>query len=134
MARAQWTKRPDNWQSTLLAALCLLTLLTHLVRDLFIPETRDVEVWFGLEVRGTAALLTAPIHWAIFAAGAWGFWTQRPWVWTAASAYLVYGAFAHLIWSEASDHGRGWMIGLVQATLISAMAAAVWRMRPRVET
>ena len=52
------------WWMTALAAFCALTVLFLVPRDLFFAETRDVEVWFGFEVRGRAALLTAPLHWA----------------------------------------------------------------------
>ncbi len=104
---------------TALAAFCVATVLFLVPRDLFLAETRDVEVWFGFELRGTAALVTAPLHWAIFAFGAWGFWLGRPWVVSWASAYVFYVAFSHLIWSEVSPSGEGWPIGLLQAAIIS---------------
>jgi hypothetical protein len=104
---------------TTLAAFCGLTILFLVPRDLFFAETRDVEVWLGFEVRGRAALLTAPLHWAIFAVGAWGFWRARPWITTAAAVYAFYIALSHLIWSEASPYGNGWRIGLLQAALFS---------------
>ena len=116
---------------TALAALCALTVAASLVRDLFIPSTRWVEVWFGFEVHGWPALLTAPIHWAIFAAGAWGFWNRRPWAAPCAAGYLLYAAFAHLVWSEASPHGRGIAIGIVQAAALSCVAFAIFRMGQR---
>jgi hypothetical protein len=102
-----------------LAIFCLGTVLFLVPRDLFHAETRDVEVWLGLEVRGRAALLTAPLHWLIFAVGAWAFWTQRPWILPAAAAYAFYVALSHLVWSEASPNGRGWPVGLAQATALS---------------
>jgi hypothetical protein len=102
-----------------LAIFCAATVLFLVPRDLFFAETRDVEVWFGLELRGRAALLTAPLHWAIFAVGAWGFWRCRPWIVPCAAAYVFYVAASHLVWSEASPHGNGWRIGLLQAALIS---------------
>ena len=40
-----------------------------------------------------------------------------PW----AAGYLFYVAVSHLVWSEASPHGRGWPIGLVQAAVISGL-------------
>ena len=104
---------------TALAGLCALTVLFLVPRDLFFPETRDVEVWLGFELHGLAALLTAPLHWAVFAVGAWAFWTARPWIPRAAAGYVFYVALSHLIWSEASPHGHGWRMGLLQAALIS---------------
>lgn len=114
---------------TIAAALCLVTLAVAVFRDLFVADSRPVEVWFGLEVRGWPAVLTAPIHWAIFAIGAWAFWSGAPWIIPWAAGYLFYAAFSHLVWSEASAHGRGWAIGLVQALAISAVGYLLLRRR-----
>ena len=112
-----------------LALVCLLALVINVVRDLFFPESTAVEIWFGIEVRGAPALWTAPLHWAIFALGAWGFWTRRPWIVPLAAGYLFYAAFSHLVWSEASPRGRGWPIGLIQAIAISAIGVLLLRAR-----
>jgi hypothetical protein len=104
---------------TAMAAFCAATVLFLVPRDLFFAETRDVEVWLGFEVRGAAARLTAPLHWAIFGVGAWAFWTARPWILPAAAAYAFYVALSHLVWSEASPNGRGWPAGLLQAAALS---------------
>jgi hypothetical protein len=99
-------------------------------RDLWVAEARDVEVWLGFEVRGPAARWTAPLHWAVFAAGAWAFWTQRRWIWSAAAAYAFYVAVSHLIWSETSPNGRGWPAGLAQALGLSLPGLLLLRLRP----
>jgi hypothetical protein len=126
--RAGEPRTQPGWM-TVLAVVCAATFVVIVLRDLFVPAARAVEVWFGLEITGWPALATAPLHWAIFAAGAWAFWTGRrgavPW----AAAYLVYAALSHLVWSEASPHGRGWPIGLVEAAAISGMAYLLWCLR-----
>jgi hypothetical protein len=94
------TARP--WWMTALAAFCLLTVLFLAYRDLFVPGPRDVEVWLGYELYGRAAQLSAPIHWAIFALGAWGFWRAKPWIVPAAAAYAGYVALSHVIWLARS--------------------------------
>jgi hypothetical protein len=109
------------------ALVCAACLVILIPRDLFVPSTRDVEVWFGFEIHGPLALLTAPIHWAIFAFGAWAFWTARPWIVPWAAGYLFYGGLAHLVWSEVSPNGRGWPIGLVQAVAISLVGVFLLR-------
>ena len=53
-----------------MALFCAGTVVILVVRDLALPEVRDTEVWFGLELRGPLARATAPLHWAIFALGA----------------------------------------------------------------
>lgn len=114
---------------TALAVFCALTVAFLVPRDLFFAETRDVEVWLGFEVRGTAALLTAPLHWAIFAAGAFGFWRARPWAAPGAALYCFYVALSHLIWSEVSANGQGWPMGLAQAAAFSFPGVFLWRAR-----
>jgi hypothetical protein len=114
---------------TALSLACLVALVVNVSRDLFFPETRDVEVWLGFEVTGWAARATAPAHWAIFAAGAWGFWRCRPWMWPWAAAYVFYVALSHLVWSEIGANGRGWPIGLAQAAAISVLAVLLLRAR-----
>jgi hypothetical protein len=107
------------WWLTALAVFCAAAFVVNVARDLLFPELRNVEVWFGVEVTGRAALVTAPLHWLIFAVGAWASWNRLPWAVPAAAAYVFYVAFSHLVWSEVSPHGRGWPIGLAQAAGIS---------------
>lgn len=114
---------------TALALFCAGTVVFLIPRDLFLTETRDVEVWFGFELRGTAALLTAPLHWAIFAFGAWSFWRCRPWILSWASVYVFYVALSHVIWNEVSANGDGWSIGLLQAAIISVPGILLVRAR-----
>jgi hypothetical protein len=116
---------------TAFAVFCLVTIAFLVPRDLFFPETRDVEVWLGFELRGRAAQLTAPLHWAIFAIGAFGFWTQRPWILPAAAGYAFYVALSHVIWSEASPYGRGWPIGLAQGAALSIPGFLLLRLHAR---
>jgi hypothetical protein len=114
---------------TALALLCAATVVFLAARDLLLPEIGDVEVWGGFELRGRAARLSAPLHWAIFAVGAWAFWRAKPWIWSAAAGYAFYVAASHLVWSEASPNGRGWPMGLLQAVGISGIGA--WMLRRR---
>ena len=111
-----------------LALFCAGTVAFLVPRDLFFPETRDVEVWLGFELRGRAALCTAPLHWLIFGVGAWAFWTARPWILPAAAGYVLYVALSHLVWSEASPNGRGWPAGLLQAAGFSALGVLLLRL------
>lgn len=112
-----------------LALLCAATVVFLAARDLLLPEIADVEVWLGFELHGLAARVTAPLHWAIFAAGAWAFWRAKPWIWQAAAAYVFYVALSHLIWSEASPNGRDWPAGLAQAAGISLLGWLLLRVR-----
>lgn len=112
-----------------MALFCLASVALLVWRDLFVPHVRDVEVWFGFEVHGTLARLTAPIHWAIFLAGAWGFWLQRPWILSWAAAYAFYIAFSHLVWNQTSPNGYGWVSGAAQTVLFAL--PGFWLLRAR---
>lgn len=76
-------------------------------------------MWFGFELHGWMALVTAPIHWAIFLGGAWGFWFQRPWIVPCAAVYAFYIAACHLIWNQVSPNGWGWPAGIAEALVFS---------------
>lgn len=119
------SRRPA-WMSAL-AGFCLASFVFLVVRDLFVPRVRDVEVWFGLELRGPLALWTAPLHWAVFLVGAWGFWSQRPWILRAAAAYGFYIAASHLVWNVTSPVGYGWGSGLAQTVAFAIPAVLLLR-------
>jgi len=114
-----------------LALLCAVTVVFLAVRDLWLPEIGDVEVWFGVELHGRAARLTAPLHWAIFAAFAWAFWRAKPWAWPAAAAYVFYVAASHWVWNLRSPHGGGWLAGLAEAAGLALLGALILWLRPR---
>jgi hypothetical protein len=116
---------------TTAAVFCLATVAFLVTRDLFDTSARDVEVWFGVELRGTAARLTAPIHWALFLTGAWGFWRARPWILPAAAVYAFYVALSHLIWNEVSAQGHGWLAGLAEALVLSMPGVLLLRAQRR---
>jgi hypothetical protein len=122
---------PRPWWMTVLAVVCTVFLLIVVPSDLFVADARNTEVWLGFEAHGWLAILTAPIHWAMFAVAAWAFWTGRRWIVPWAAAYLFYVAVCHLVWSRVSPHGRGWPVGLAQALAISACAVVLLRVGAR---
>lgn len=121
---------PPRWMRAC-AAVCFLTLVATAGGDLFYPPARGVEVWLGFEVTGPLALVTAPIHWTIFAVATWAFWTGRSWIVPFAAGYLFYVAVSHFVWSEASPHGRGWRAGLLEAAGFSVAALLLLQRRGR---
>jgi len=114
-----------------IAALCAATVVFLAARDLWLPDVRDVEVWFGVELHGLAARVTAPLHWAIFASLAWAFGRGKPWAWNAAAAYVFYVAASHGVWNQLSPRGGGWWAALWQAAAISSLGVAALLLRPR---
>jgi len=128
---AEPAKRPV-W-ATGLAVFCAATVVFLMGRDLFVPEVRDTEVWLGLELHGRLARWTAPLHWAVFACGAWGYWRMRRWVWPWASVYALQIAVGHLVWNVTSPSGAGWGAGWAQLVLFSLPAAGLLWARPKRE-
>jgi hypothetical protein len=112
------------------ALFCLLALAWIVPRDLVWSDARFVEVWLGFELHGALARATAPLHWAVFAVGAWAFWRERPWAWSAAAAYAFYVALSHVVWSLASPNGGGAFGAAWQGALFSLTGFALWRWRP----
>jgi hypothetical protein len=128
--RAELRKRP--WWANALAAFCAYMTLVYLPYDLFLkPADRDEEVWFGLVLRGTQAKLTEPIHWAIYAAGAYGFLRLPAWIWPASAIYVAQIAIGMLVWSATDERGLGFARGLVPFAAFGALAAFLWFQRGR---
>jgi short-subunit dehydrogenase len=99
--------------------------------DFFVkPVAEDAEAWFGFLLRGWAAKLTEPLHWAIYGAATYGFWRMRSWMWPWAAVYVAQVAIGMLVWGLVYVGGlRGLVAGGVSAVLIGMIALALWRSR-----
>ena len=114
---------------------CLYMTFIYLPFDLFFkPVAADEEVWFGFVLRGWAAKLTAPLHWLIYGAGAYGFWKMSRWMWPWAALYVVQIAIAMLVWSSIDERGQGLLWGLVSAAILAVPAIALWRAKDRFQS
>lgn len=121
-------RRP--WWMNILFVFCIVLAIGVPIELLVRPLADDVEVLFGIEFTGWSAKAIGLLHWAIFIAGAWGFWKMASWMWPWAAVYVFQVAFARLVWSELSASGKGWPIGLLQAVVISGIVVLLWRARP----
>ena len=127
---AELRRRP--WWMNVLWGFCLYMTFIYLPYDLFFkPVAEDEEVWFGFVLHGWAAKLTAPLHWLIYAAGAYGFWKMARWMWPWAALYTAQVAIAMLVWNLIDERGGGWTAGLVSAAIIALPTVALWRARGR---
>lgn len=124
-------RRP--WWMNVLMLFCAYLVFVYLPWDLFCkPVARDAEVWFGIMFRGWGAKLTAPLHWAVYAAGLYGFWRMREWMWPWAAAYAAQLTFSTVVWNLAYVGGvRGLAGALVTGAATAALAVALWRARDR---
>ena len=101
--RTALSRRP--WLMQLLLGFCLFMALVYMPFDLFLkPVAEDQEVWFGFMLTGWAAKATEPLHWAIYAAGAVGFWKMRSWMWPWAAVYALQVAIG-MVLGEVVEEG-----------------------------
>jgi hypothetical protein len=124
-------RRP--WWMTGLLVLCLYMAAVRVPLDfLTTPIARDEEVWLGIVLRGGLAKATEPLHAAIYAAGAYGFWRMRSWMWPWAAVYAAQVAVGTLVWNAVDPRGRGW-IAVPVAIAMLVPAIALWRSRAAFE-
>ena len=125
------------WWMNAVFAFCLFMTLLYLPYDLFWkPVASDAEVWFGLPLHGWAAKATEPLHWAIYAAGAFGFWKMRAWMHPWAALYTAQVAIGMLVWAltDARTDGRGLALGVPPFLAFGALAWQLWRSRAHFNT
>ena len=126
-------RRP--WWMNVLWGFCLYMTFIYVPFDLFFkPVAADEEVWLGFVLRGWAAKLTAPLHWLIYGAGAYGFWKMSRWMWPWAALYVVQIAIAMLVWSSIDERGQGLLWGIASAAILSVPAIALWRAKGRFQS
>ena len=127
--REQLARRP--WWMNALMVFCAYMAVIYMPWDFFVkPVGRDAEAWVGLLVHGWAAKATEPLHWAIYAAGAYGFWRMRAWMWPWAALYAAQVAVGMLVWNILYVGGaRGWLTGAVVFIPFSVIAVALWQAR-----
>ena len=124
-----WARRP--WWMTLMWYFCLYMTFIYMPFDLFFkPVAEDREVWFGFILEGWAAKATEPLHWAIYGAGAYGFWKTRPWMWPWAAVYVAQVAIAMGVFGLLYGSGSPWRAAIL-AAVFAVPTVALWRARPR---
>ncbi len=110
---------------------CAYMAFVYVPWDFFFkPVAEDEEVWFGILLHGWAAKLTEPLHWAIYAAGSYGLYKMRSWMWPWASLYVLQIAIGMFVWSLLDERAWGWPLGLAAALPFVALSVALWRARP----
>jgi len=128
--------RDRPWWMNALMFFCFYMALVYTPWDLFMkPVAQDEEIWFGLQLHGWAAKLSTPLHWFIYAAGAYGFWRMRPWMWPWAAVYAGTVAGGMFVWATLEF---GWPRGIALAPIIAlpfiAIAAMLWNSRARFQS
>lgn len=127
--RERLAERP--WWMNALMIVCAVMAAVYVPADFFLkPIARDEEAWLGFLLRGWAAKATEPLHWAIYAAGAYGFWRMRSWMWPWAAVYSAQLAVGVFVWNVVTIGGiRGWLLGLASAVPLGGLTLALWNAR-----
>ena len=127
--RAQMRRRP--WWMNLLMFFCLYMAFIHVPVDFCCtPLVRDEQVWFGIVWHGWAAKLGELAHWAVFAAGAFGFWHMRTWMWPWAAVYAAQVTFSMVIWFLFHRGGvGGFLAALIALAVYGGITLLLWRAR-----
>ena len=129
--RSLFEGRP-GWMNALMLFSAYMAFV-YVPWDLFTkPVAVDEEVWFGIRLTGWAAKASEPLHWAIYAAGAYGFYRMRRWMWPWASLYVAQVAVAMLVWNLLYVEGaKATAFGIISGAAFAGLAAVLWRARPR---
>lgn len=113
------------WMNAIMVFCAYMTFI-YMPFDLFWkPVAEDEEVWFGFVLHGWWAKLTAPLHWAIYAAGFYGFLRMKSWMWPWAGAYAAQVAIGMLVWSINDPRGSGPIPGLVTFAVFGTLTGAL---------
>lgn len=116
------------WWMNAMMAFCFFMALVYMPYDMFWkPVEQDSEIWFGIALKGWWAKATEPLHWAIYGAGAWGFWKMRPWMHPWAAVYVAQVAIAFFVFAAREN---GIWAGLIAGLPFAALTWLVWRNRP----
>jgi len=128
--RAHLQRRPA-WMNALMF-FCVFMAAIQLPVDFFhTPVAHDDQVWFGIVLHGWAAKLGEIAHWLVYAAGAYGFWHMRTWMWPWAAAYAGQVAFSMFIWFAVQRGGaRGFLLALLSLIPFGGLTLLLWRSRP----
>jgi hypothetical protein len=119
------------WMNALMV-FCFYMALVYVPWDFLMkPLAHDEEVWFGIRLTGAWAKLTEPLHFAIYAAGAYGFLRMRPWMHPWAAVYTAQIAIGMLIWPIVYLGGFGGVLmGLISGAAFGYLTLMLWRAEP----
>jgi len=118
------------WWMNALMAFCAYMAFVYVPWDFFVkPVAHDEEVWLGIMLYGWAAKLTAPLHGAIYAAGVYGFYRMRSWMWPWAAVYTASVAIGMLIWNVFYGVGGlgGLILGVGSFVPFAFLTRELWR-------
>ena len=120
------------WWMNALMVFSGFMAFVYLPWDFFIkPVAADEEVWFGVRFTGWAAKALEPLHWAVYAAGAYGFRRMSRWMWPWAAVYCAQVAFGMLVWNLLYVGGfLGLLLSFFSVIPFAALGYVLWISQP----
>ncbi|MDH3520952.1 MAG: SDR family NAD(P)-dependent oxidoreductase [Myxococcales bacterium] len=117
-----------GWINALMI-FCATMAFVYVPWDFFFkPVAQDEEVWLGIMLHGVAAKLSEPLHGAIYAAGAYGFYRMRAWMWPWAAVYAASVAIGMFVWCVlyAADGIGALLLGAAAFVPFAFLTRALW--------
>ena len=85
---------------------CVYMTFIYLPWDVLIkPVSEDEEVWFGILFDGWLAKVGGVMHWVVYAALTFGFWSMSRWLNLWGALYLLQVALSMVVWGWLNSEG-----------------------------
>ena len=123
-----WKSRP--WWMNLIWYFTIYMTFVYVPWDVFFkPVDQDAEAWFGFLVFGWWAKATGLLHWAIYAALAYGFWKMHRWMHPWAALYFLQVALGMAIYNLLGYTGFRPVIAVIVFVIFMVPVVALYRSR-----
>ena len=100
-------ERLPFWMNAIFV-FCIYMTFIYLPWDVLIkPVSEDEEVWFGILFDGWLAKVGGVMHWVVYSALTFGFWSMSRWLNLWGALYLLQVAFSMVVWGWLSSDGAG---------------------------
>ena len=106
IVRNKFERRPF-WMNAIFV-FCIYMTFIYLPWDVLIkPVSEDEEVWFGILFGGWLAKVGGVMHWVVYAALTFGFWSMSRWLNLWGALYLLQVALSMVVWGWLNSEGEG---------------------------
>lgn len=106
IVRNKFERRPF-WMNAIFV-FCIYMTFIYLPWDVLIkPVSEDEEVWFGILFNGWLAKVGGVMHWVVYSALTFGFWSMSRWLNLWGALYLLQVALSMVVWGWLNSEGEG---------------------------
>ena len=106
IVRNKFERRPF-WMNAIFV-FCIYMTFIYLPWDVLIkPVSEDEEVWFGILLDGWLAKVGGVMHWVVYGALTFGFWSMSRWLNFWGALYLLQVALSMVVWGWIDSEGAG---------------------------